>query len=635
MSQRIRKPKQVFTPEQTKNSKNSVSQHHDDENNHGLNDASHDENLPTSIAHDEETPECQLYCICKQPYDGYSVMIDCERCKEYYHTTCIHLDVEITDDSVANFEYFCNGCIQELTNQVHELEEELEEQKYSADKKDTLISQHDSEIEALKKKHTVKVENMQKDLTSKVKALEDKFSKCDDQRKQNQKDLTNSKNAAQALSEKLAKCESNLRGVQLNYSNSHRQLDVVRKTNSANEATILSLQTNMKDLENQLKVQKEINTGLINSHSGNDDQVNAVQEPTDTQSTSIISPPTSTDTLQESQKKLKNKCKELETAHGNIKYLEEILSNTKVENTSLADQLDAAKAEIERLRRMNDLLLPEEDPSAVNGLSTHSFLQTQFNTSQVSDESVSHNDDLDVSNMNDTLLNPESGENTLRNTETCPGEWYNHQGYCNRTTCSLDHNIDFVKLNTVGFCFHEFFKKGSCRHQTQCKYCHQIPMAARNDPKVKEHVQAKIQKGRERKLKPTNRNDNRTTNHSIHSIPRVKTSTATPSAPFLMNIVTPYEQVNGHVNDPSFIPRNNCVRSSDTFTNTNIDGPSGTNDLHNAENFSVPVSSPSTTFTPTSTQPMSLHFLGQLIQNVVSRELQKRFPSPLPNTVIA
>ena len=73
MSQRLRKPKQVFTPEQTKSSKNSVSQHHD-ENNHGLNDASHDENLSTSIAHDEETPECQLYCICKQPYDGYSVM---------------------------------------------------------------------------------------------------------------------------------------------------------------------------------------------------------------------------------------------------------------------------------------------------------------------------------------------------------------------------------------------------------------------------------------------------------------------------------------------------------------------------------------------------------------------------------
>ena len=207
-----------------------MSQKQPDEDNNEVNDR----HSPEIIAEKSD----QLYCICKQPYDGYSVMIDCERCKEYYHTSCIHLDVEITDDDLSNFEYFCNSCIEDLTEQVQELEEKVDDLQYSVEKKTSIIDQHDSEINSIKEKHSIKIEHLQKEHLSKIKALEDKFTKCDDQRKQNQKELTNSKTAAQALTEKLTKTENDLRGVQLNYSTNHNQLEVVRKTNTANESTI-------------------------------------------------------------------------------------------------------------------------------------------------------------------------------------------------------------------------------------------------------------------------------------------------------------------------------------------------------------------------------------------------------------
>ena len=668
LSQRARKPKQIFSPEQSKSTRNSLSQQPGDNNNHDLDDQQNQSATP-----EDESPQQQLCCICNQPYDGYSMMIDCERCKQYYHTSCIHLDVEINDDDLSNFEYFCNGCIEQLTEQVQNLEEKVDDLEYSVEKKTSLIKQHDSEIETLKEKHKIKLDNLQKEHLSKVKALEEKLTKCDDQRKQNQKDLTNSKSAGQALSEKLTKAETDLRGVQLNYSNSHRQLDVVRKTNSANASTIESLQTKITDLENQLKVQKEINTGLIRSQAEAGEQVEAVQVAINSteDSTPLNTAPTSTSAnpLQECQKKLKSKSKELETALANINHLEGIVANERAQNTSLTDQLDAANAELERLRRMNDLLLPEEDPLAVNGLSTHSFLQTQFNTSMTETEEAEQVV-VNEGEAQRTQPPPAGNEGNIGSSdEICPAEWYNHHGYCDRSACHLNHNIDFTKLRSAGFCFHEFFNEGSCRHQAQCKYCHQIPVTARSDPNVKQHVQAKIQKGRDRKLNSRSPGATGSTNFdpAASTITATSTPMSPPAAPFLMNVVTQYDHMNTTVNsapilstlnDPTpsivdahnvnnnFVPPNaahnvnsnyvphNAAHNVNNNYVTNIANTIPT-DAPNMHNNPTSVSPPLTTpiSSPNNASPMSYLFLGQLIQSVVSMELQKRFPNPLPNSV--
>ena len=73
-------------------------------------------------------------------------MIDCERCKEFFHTSCIHLDVEITmDDDLSAFQYYCTKCVDELDDKVQDLSDKLEELQYSVEKKTSLIDQYDKD----------------------------------------------------------------------------------------------------------------------------------------------------------------------------------------------------------------------------------------------------------------------------------------------------------------------------------------------------------------------------------------------------------------------------------------------------------------------------------------------------------
>ena len=176
-------------------------------------DATQDDKFPVDVVpspnnSDLSNSNKEIYCYCQQPYDGFSTMIDCERCKEFFHTSCIHLDVEISlDDDLSDFQYYCNKCVCELEDEVQVLTDKLEDLQYSVEKNTSLIDQFEKDLESLKEKNQIKMGNLQKEHASKIKTMQDSFSKCDEQRKQNQKNLTKSKTAAQALSEKLSKTE--------------------------------------------------------------------------------------------------------------------------------------------------------------------------------------------------------------------------------------------------------------------------------------------------------------------------------------------------------------------------------------------------------------------------------------------
>lgn len=58
---------------------------------------------------DEEGMEDKLYCICKTKYDDERVMIACDRCDEWYHTSCVHmpdLEVDLVD------QFICPLCVE-------------------------------------------------------------------------------------------------------------------------------------------------------------------------------------------------------------------------------------------------------------------------------------------------------------------------------------------------------------------------------------------------------------------------------------------------------------------------------------------------------------------------------------------
>ena len=49
----------------------------------------------------------RLYCICRQPNDGQR-MLQCTRCKEWYHTTCMYAPKEALED--LNKSWYCKTC---------------------------------------------------------------------------------------------------------------------------------------------------------------------------------------------------------------------------------------------------------------------------------------------------------------------------------------------------------------------------------------------------------------------------------------------------------------------------------------------------------------------------------------------
>jgi len=57
----------------------------------------------------EEGMEDKLYCICKTRYDDERVMIACDRCDEWYHTSCVNmpdLEVDLVD------QFICPLCVE-------------------------------------------------------------------------------------------------------------------------------------------------------------------------------------------------------------------------------------------------------------------------------------------------------------------------------------------------------------------------------------------------------------------------------------------------------------------------------------------------------------------------------------------
>ena len=151
---------------------------------------------------------------------------------------------------------------------------------------------------------------------------------------------------------------------------------------------------------------------------------------------------------------------------------------------------------------------------------------------------------------------------------------------------------------------------------------------------MKQYVEAKIQKGKDKKQSLNSRSTER--------------STTVPAAPFLMNIATPFNHLNASVNSPPTVTQlQDTNGSSSNYTHpelqSNFQLPPGSGNRHvsdiiyNQQPAAIPTNSshnlnsvPDNLSNPPSSNqqlpPLSLHFLGQLIQSVVSTELQRRFP---------
>ena len=83
------------------------------------------------------------------------------------------------------------------------------------------------------------------------------------------------------------------------------------------------------------------------------------------------------------------------------------------------------------------------------------------------------------------------------------------KGECDPEECSFNHNIQtsvfwkerrkdnpIIERTIKSICFHEFSGKGSCPHGSRCHFDHKFPETLRNDPKVREEIDAEKERKR-------------------------------------------------------------------------------------------------------------------------------------------
>ena len=62
----------------------------------------------SAAVEEEEGDEEKLYCICKTKYEEDRTMIGCDRCDDWYHTSCVNMPDHIVD---LVDEFICPVCI--------------------------------------------------------------------------------------------------------------------------------------------------------------------------------------------------------------------------------------------------------------------------------------------------------------------------------------------------------------------------------------------------------------------------------------------------------------------------------------------------------------------------------------------
>eukprot|EP00658_Telonema_sp_P-2_P038314 TRINITY_DN27520_c0_g1_i2.p1 TRINITY_DN27520_c0_g1~~TRINITY_DN27520_c0_g1_i2.p1 ORF type:complete len:161 (+),score=20.42 TRINITY_DN27520_c0_g1_i2:220-702(+) len=56
----------------------------------------------------ESEDDAELYCLCKKPYQDDDLMIECDHCHDWFHTTCLGLGTSPPTDKISRFS--CKAC---------------------------------------------------------------------------------------------------------------------------------------------------------------------------------------------------------------------------------------------------------------------------------------------------------------------------------------------------------------------------------------------------------------------------------------------------------------------------------------------------------------------------------------------
>jgi len=67
-----------------------------------------EEDGSSSSDEEEWVDDGKLYCLCRQPFDGDTFMLACDRCEEWYHGDCVGVSEEQADEIG---DWVCSACL--------------------------------------------------------------------------------------------------------------------------------------------------------------------------------------------------------------------------------------------------------------------------------------------------------------------------------------------------------------------------------------------------------------------------------------------------------------------------------------------------------------------------------------------
>ena len=114
----------------------------DNINNNEINDG--DKTNTSATDQDQIIP---LYCVCQEPYVKGEFMIECDKCKEWYHGRCVGIEEKQSQYIEI---YYCQECCKENDMELEQLRSKVEDLIEIDTKKQIIIEEKMDKIEQLK-----------------------------------------------------------------------------------------------------------------------------------------------------------------------------------------------------------------------------------------------------------------------------------------------------------------------------------------------------------------------------------------------------------------------------------------------------------------------------------------------------
>ena len=423
--------------------------------------------------------ESLYYCPeCSIPYDDTRPMLNCRSCEEWYHGECV--------------DFTCKNC-----SKADSKEDEDVIQYYK-----TRYEELKKEQEAVKKNLREIIATKEKELTQRIKAIQDDHKRNEKTRDSNETKLLKAENKSlkddvEASKTKTQELQNQLNKIKRNLDASNCQYTKVRKektdalrlagrleaSEAKKEVSIDTLKVIKVDLERQIEAHER----FIKNEFGGEEHL----------------------TKADLQNQIEEFKRLMITKDENIKRLEEDLEKSRQdmerkEGVKLKESKEEAKklkANVTVLEEHSRELEETRAECMEKSMILEKELQLEKDINKTIKDTAEDNLKMKKTDQTKHPENPSRKQNKDSG-NVCTEIFLNHSAECMIKDCTKVHITD--RTIKRGICVHEFKKEGSCTFKSNCKFFHDFPNELRGNAAVISKIES-ISVDMERKRNSTSK----------------------------------------------------------------------------------------------------------------------------------